>query len=370
MDNMETTYSYVVTSDDPQQQYQQLQQLYLQLQQQNEQLQHQLQQIQHYSEHDRSPLTQQREQGFEQQQQHQQQPQPQPQPQPQSYPDQEQQQFSDPQASQPQLEICLSDEKQYTIPAERTLSALYRTKSNPIPTHSTIAQGSYSETIYDTRNQAYIASYHNQHISSHPLHGQNHDQDGSSSNKTKRCCGRFRRPLGEKLESRAAHIIILFLTLADIILVMLQIGASLLHLDESKEEVWYLELFSHLSLAIVSMFMVEILMKLFAFGPRYFWHGTPHWVLHVFDAVVIMTSFVLEIVLRGVSQELSSLLIIFRLWRVVKLTGTVAIEVSNHEQEHARLLEVRVQELEKELEESKSKFQRLEGFNNQSRSEN
>ncbi|KAG0034915.1 hypothetical protein BGZ82_005553 [Podila clonocystis] len=209
-----------------------------------------------------------------------------------------------------------------------------------------------------------------QQRSSHPLHGQHHDQDGSSSNKTKRCCGRFRRRLGEKIESRAAHIIILFLTLADIVLVMLQIGASLLHLDESKEEVWYLELFSHISLAIVSMFMLEILIKLFAFGPRYFWRGTPHWVLHLFDAVVIMTSFVLEIVLHGVSQELSSLLIVFRLWRVIKLTGAVAIEVSNHEQEKARLLEARVQELEKELEESKSRCQRIEGFNSQSLSEN
>lgn len=238
-----------------------------------------------------------------------------------------------------------------------------------MPTHSTIAQGSYGEAIYDARNQAHITSYHNQYLSSHPLHGQLHGQNDSSSYRNKSCIGRFRHRIGAKIESKAAHITILFLTLADIILVMLQIGASLLHLDETEEEVWYLALFSHLSLAIVSLFMFEILLKLFAFGPRYFWRGTPHWVLHLIDAVIIMTSFMLEIFLHGVSQELSSLLIVFRLWRVVKLTGTVAVEVSSHEQEHAALLEVRVQELEKELEESKVRCQRLEGFNSQFRPE-
>lgn len=81
--------------------------------------------------------------------------------------------------------------------------------------------------------------------------------------------------------------------------------------------------------------------------------------------MIILTSFILEICLHGASQELSSLLIVFRLWRVVKLTGTVAIKVSSHEQEIAALLEVRVQELEKELEESKLRCQKLEGFHSQ-----
>lgn len=143
---------------------------------------------------------------------------------------------------------------------------------------------------------------------------------------------------------------------------MLQIGASLLHLDETEHEHWILALFGHLSLAIISIFMFEILLKIFAFGPGYFWIGTPHWILHLVDAIIILTSFLLEIFLKGAEQELSSLLIVFRLWRVVKLTGTVAIEVSEHDQAHVALLEGRVKELEQELEESYLKIQRLEGF--------
>lgn len=43
--------------------------------------------------------------------------------------------------------------------------------------------------------------------------------------------------------------------------------------------------------------------------------------LHFFDALVIVTTFVLEAVLRGKEQELVGLLILFRLWRLVKLVG-------------------------------------------------
>ncbi|KAF9096121.1 hypothetical protein BGX29_003181 [Mortierella sp. GBA35] len=168
--------------------------------------------------------------------------------------------------------------------------------------------------------------------------------------------------IGKAIESKAAHITILALTLCDIILVMLQIGASLLHLDETEHEHWILELFGHLSLAIISVFMIEILLKLFAFGPRYFWRGTPHWILHLVDAFIILISFLLEIFLKGAEQELSGLLIVFRLWRVIKLTGTVAIEVSEHDQAHVALLETRVHELEQELEECHIKIQRLQGF--------
>ncbi|KFH62676.1 hypothetical protein MVEG_12068 [Podila verticillata NRRL 6337] len=355
MDNMETVHSYVVTTGDPQQHYQQLQQQCFQLQQQNLQLQQQVQHLQQNHELDHDSSIQLPQQKFEHRQ-------PQ-------YPDPQQVLVPlDASQGQPQLEILPSDEK-LAIPPERTLSALYRTRSTPVPTHSTIAQESYGETVYDARNRAHITSYHNQYISSHPLHAQHFNQEGGSSYRNKSCIGRFRHRFCEAIESKGAHITILILTLIDIILVMLEIGASLLHLDETEEEVWYLELFSHLSLAIVSLFMLEILMKFFAFGPRYFWRGTPHWFLHLVDAVIIMTSFMLEIFLHGAGQELSSLLIVFRLWRVVKLTGTVAVEVSSHEQENAALLEVRVHELEKELGESKLRCQKLEGFTSQLRPE-
>ncbi|KAF9126400.1 hypothetical protein BGW39_006670 [Mortierella sp. 14UC] len=217
-----------------------------------------------------------------------------------------------------------------------------------------IAFGNYGESrtpnINHTINNRYHRGCHDQEEEEHFL---------ANASRFKRI--RFR--IGKAIESKAAHIAILVLTLCDIILVMLQIGASLLHLDETEHEHWVMTLFEHLSLAIISVFMLEILLKVFVFGPRYFWIGTRHWILHLVDAAIIVTSFLLEIFLKGAQQELSSLLIVFRLWRVIKLTGTVAVEVSEHDQAHVALLEERVRLLEQELEESRLKIQRLEGFN-------
>lgn len=54
--------------------------------------------------------------------------------------------------------------------------------------------------------------------------------------------------------------------------------------------------------------------------------GPPHAPLHLFDAIIVVTTFVLEFVLKGRERELIGLLVILRLWRLVKLVGG---EVSN-----------------------------------------
>jgi len=51
------------------------------------------------------------------------------------------------------------------------------------------------------------------------------------------------------------------------------------------------------------------------FGP------VPHASLHAFDVVIILTTFTLEVVLRGKEKELAGLLIVLRFWRLVKLVG-------------------------------------------------
>lgn len=80
---------------------------------------------------------------------------------------------------------------------------------------------------------------------------------------------------------------------------------------------------SHISLGVTSAFLTEIILALFAFGPQYYnpFGGTSQATLHLFDALVIITTFVLEVVLRGKEQEIAALLIILRFWRIVKLVG-------------------------------------------------
>lgn len=67
--------------------------------------------------------------------------------------------------------------------------------------------------------------------------------------------------------------------------------------------------------------MAEIILALFAFGPRYYnpFGGFPLATLHLFDAFVIVTAFVLEVVLKGREQQFAALLIILRFWRIMKL---------------------------------------------------
>lgn len=92
---------------------------------------------------------------------------------------------------------------------------------------------------------------------------------------------------------------------------------------EGPDAPQWLEVLSHISLAITTFFLIEIPLSVFAFGPRFYnpFGSLPHSSLHFFDAIIIMTTFILEVVLRGRERELASLLIILRLWRLVKLVG-------------------------------------------------
>jgi hypothetical protein len=85
----------------------------------------------------------------------------------------------------------------------------------------------------------------------------------------------------------------------------------------------WLEILSHFSLAITTFFLLEIPLSIWAFGFRYYnpFGDNPHASLHIFDAVIIIMTFVLEFVLKGKEKEVAGLLVVLRLWRLVKLVG-------------------------------------------------
>jgi len=72
-----------------------------------------------------------------------------------------------------------------------------------------------------------------------------------------------------------------------------------------------------------------------------------HAALHAFDAIVILTTFTLEFVLGGKEQELAGLLIILRLWRLVKLVGGVAVGVGEIDEATIEALAETRRELDK-----------------------
>ena len=103
-----------------------------------------------------------------------------------------------------------------------------------------------------------------------------------------------------------------------------------------EEQPLWLEVLSHISLAITTFFLVEIPVTIWAQGWGFYKPGgqAPHSSLHFFDAVVIITTFVLEVVLRGRERELAGLLIVLRLWRLVKLVQGMHLEDSVSQRPH------------------------------------
>jgi voltage-gated hydrogen channel 1 len=85
----------------------------------------------------------------------------------------------------------------------------------------------------------------------------------------------------------------------------------------------WLEVLSLISTVITTLFLVEIPLTLWSLGFEFYdpRGQVTHAGLHVFDAVIIVTTFVLEVVLRGKERELAGLLVILRLWRLLKLVG-------------------------------------------------
>ena len=110
---------------------------------------------------------------------------------------------------------------------------------------------------------------------------------------------------------------------------------------EIEQPTW-LEILLYISIGITSLFLVEIPLTLWAFGLHYYnplSKDVPHsgkipcssidtvteafkpLGFHLFDAFVIISSFIMDVVLHGRERELAGLLILLRLWRLVKLVG-------------------------------------------------
>lgn len=85
----------------------------------------------------------------------------------------------------------------------------------------------------------------------------------------------------------------------------------------------WLEVLSLISTVITTFFLIEIPLTLWSLGLEFYnpYGRAPHASLHIFDTIVIVTTFVLEVILRGKERELAGLLIILRLWRLLKLVG-------------------------------------------------
>ncbi|KAJ3742196.1 hypothetical protein DFH05DRAFT_1527894 [Lentinula detonsa] len=164
----------------------------------------------------------------------------------------------------------------------------------------------------------------------------------------------FRERLAGWLESPYFHKIVIALITIDAAIVLTDLGYTLLSpncTQEGPEGPEWLEVLTHISLGITAFFLLEIPLALLAFGLEYYnpFGAVPHAILHDFDAVIIVTTFILEVFLKGKQRELAGLLIVLRLWRLVKLVGGIAVGAGELEEDTAK----EFAELSRELENTK-----------------
>ncbi|EEC18586.1 voltage-gated hydrogen channel, putative [Ixodes scapularis] len=80
------------------------------------------------------------------------------------------------------------------------------------------------------------------------------------------------------------------------------------------------------SIFILSLFLVEICAKLYAYRLRFFRHK-----LEVFDAIVVIVSFALDVAFRNPESAANGagLIIVLRLWRVARLLNGIVLTVKS-----------------------------------------
>jgi hypothetical protein len=89
-------------------------------------------------------------------------------------------------------------------------------------------------------------------------------------------------------------------------------------------------------------------------------HSFFHSKFHCFDATVIIASFIIDVLLRGILEEVASLVIILRLWRVFKIMEELSVgaqEQTEALRERIELLEQEKSQMEVELTRLKSRAQ-------------
>jgi hypothetical protein len=183
--------------------------------------------------------------------------------------------------------------------------------------------------------------------------------------------------LSKKLQSGPFHIIVVTMTLSS--LTFMITGLALSSFYPTKEQTpaaaqTAQAVLSWISVGILSLFALEQLLKLVVFGLIYFINF-----LHALDIFIIVSSLTLEVVLRQkpAAREVSSLIIIFRLWRLVRIVHNITEQVSIKHREslkkHHKLekkMHERINELERQLQLPPSPPMTLNGKKNNTKTNN
>lgn len=143
---------------------------------------------------------------------------------------------------------------------------------------------------------------------------------------------RARAKTRSTLSSKWGHYAVLFLVAVDVACIFADFlielhTCGLRERHQTVDRRWDIaqEALGLVGLIFSCLFMVELIASVLSFGLHYFKSK-----FHTFDAVVIVVAFVMDVALRGVVEEIGSLVVALRLWRVFKIIeemGEVSAEM-------------------------------------------
>ncbi|KXJ19649.1 voltage-gated hydrogen channel 1 [Exaiptasia diaphana] len=135
------------------------------------------------------------------------------------------------------------------------------------------------------------------------------------------CCGVLQRQFGEMLTGVTWQMTIILLVLIEVVINIILLLISF-HVIKDSEDHFASNILHFVAISILSLFVLEIALKLFALGFRFFL--TEKWEL--FDATIVLVAFTTEIILRVMHAETwrgLELTIALRLWRVLRLVSVM-----------------------------------------------
>ncbi|KAK0707574.1 hypothetical protein B0H67DRAFT_647747 [Lasiosphaeris hirsuta] len=152
-----------------------------------------------------------------------------------------------------------------------------------------------------------------------------------------------RRQARALLSSNGKHYVVMALVALDVMAILTDIFIALAACDFDLEgEEWVPQVRQGLhifSLVFSAVFLAELLFTVWAFGQQFF----QDW-FHCFDAIIIVASFIIDVVTRGIVEQIGSIVIVLRLWRFVKIVEELSLGASERIEE----TESKVDDLERE----------------------
>ncbi|NXT95724.1 HVCN1 protein, partial [Anhinga rufa] len=172
----------------------------------------------------------------------------------------------------------------------------------------------------------------------------------------------FQAMMKKLFSSHRFQILVVCLVILDALLVLGELLMDLKIIHPDKYNITP-KVFHYLSLSILTIFLVEVGFKVFVYRWEFFHHK-----FEVLDGIVVIVSFILDVVLifREHEFEAVGLLILLRLWRVARIINGIILSVKTRsEQQVSKLkqanlkLATKVEQLEHSCAEKEQEIERL-----------